>query len=309
MNDDFKKADKYLEKLTKQQEKELLKAYKASLNNIRRLIGQAYEKYNGDFNEMQKYNRLKNLEKAIFDEISKLNKETARAIKNGVAESYAESFYYSAFAVEKGAQAKLGFSLLDNKTVVNAIKNPLDRYGAGERKDSLGFLMRHADNQNRLAQQIRDQLTQNLVQGNSYQKAARAVKERIDVGASSALRIVQTENHRVQQKGRFDSLKHAENKGVKMKKVWVSAMDGNTRDTHRDLDGQKVDLDGYFVNENGDKADYPGNFGIPSEDINCRCSTRGEIEGYEPQVRRVRGEGVIPQTSYSEWKKERLKGR
>ena len=38
------------------------------------------------------------------------------------------------------------------------------------------------------------------------------------------------------------------------------------------LDSQIVDVNGYFKSDSGYKALYPGDFGVPSEDCNCRCA-------------------------------------
>ena len=53
-------------------------------------------------------------------------------------------------------------------------------------------------------------------------------------------------------------------------KVWDSTLDGKTRPTHRKLDGQIRDVDELFEMD-GLNAMYPGDFGDPSEDCNCRC--------------------------------------
>ena len=66
--------------------------------------------------------------------------------------------------------------------------------------------------------------------------------------------------------------KRAIARGAEVVKQWDSTLDGKTRPTHRMLDGQIVDVDGYFKSESGNKALYPGGFGVPSEDCNCRCA-------------------------------------
>jgi uncharacterized protein with gpF-like domain len=58
-----------------------------------------------------------------------------------------------------------------------------------------------------------------------------------------------------------------------LKMEWLTARDDSVRDTHYDMDGEKSEVDGSFVNPvTGAKAQHPGAFGIPSEDINCRCT-------------------------------------
>lgn len=54
------------------------------------------------------------------------------------------------------------------------------------------------------------------------------------------------------------------------RKQWISTRDAFTRDAHKDLDGTIVDSDKPFEFK-GAKAMFPGDFGKPELDINCRC--------------------------------------
>ena len=105
----------------------------------------------------------------------------------------------------------------------------------------------------------------------SYQEMARTLKNVTNVDYNKTLRIAKTEGHRIQQEATYNVQKRAIAKGAKVVKQWDSTLDGKTRPTHRALDGQIVGVDEYFKSESGYKALYPGNFGIPSEDCNCRC--------------------------------------
>jgi hypothetical protein len=51
------------------------------------------------------------------------------------------------------------------------------------------------------------------------------------------------------------------------------------RDTHSELDFTTIKLGERFVTDSGDRAEFPGGFGVPSEDINCRCSTLPVVKG------------------------------
>jgi len=293
-------AEKRLARIEKGYERELIRAYTSSLKEVRGMIGLAYEKYGSSgslsFAEMQKYNRLTDLEKNISEQVRIITSKNSLTLKKGLGEQFAESYYTTAYALESTVQAKLSYGLLNPKTIEASVNNPLDR---------VGFLQRNRDNQARLARQLREELTRGLIQGKGFQQTSREIKKRMDVGATNVLRIARTESHRVQSVGRLQSLKQASDVGVVIKKVWVATLDGRTRDTHQELDGVKIENDEQFEIR-GVKAEGPGLFGIPAEDINCRCSVRAEIENYSPEFRRVRGEGIIPYTNYNDWKKNRL---
>ena len=115
------------------------------------------------------------------------------------------------------------------------------------------------------------EISRGIAQGLSYQEMARNLKNVTNVDYNKTLRIAKTEGHRIQQEATYNVQKRAIAKGAKVVKQWDSTLDGKTRPTHRALDGQIVGVDEYFKSENGYKALYPGNFGIPSEDCNCRC--------------------------------------
>jgi len=57
-------------------------------------------------------------------------------------------------------------------------------------------------------------------------------------------------------------------------RMWVTTRDRHTRDTHFSLHGQVRSVTRPFeIPLTGRKAMYPGGFGVPSEDIHCRCTT------------------------------------
>ena len=115
------------------------------------------------------------------------------------------------------------------------------------------------------------EISRGIAQGLSYQEMARNLKNVTNVDYNKTLRIAKTEGHRIQQEATYNVQKRAIAKGAKVVKQWDSTLDGKTRPTHRALDGQIVDVDEYFKSESGYKALYPGGFGVPSEDCNCRC--------------------------------------
>ena len=118
---------------------------------------------------------------------------------------------------------------------------------------------------------VLQEISRGIAQGLSYQEIARNLKNVTNVDYNKTLRIAKTEGHRIQQEATYNVQKRAIAKGAKVVKQWDSTLDGKTRPTHRALDGQIVGVDEYFKSESGYKALYPGNFGIPSEDCNCRC--------------------------------------
>ena len=119
---------------------------------------------------------------------------------------------------------------------------------------------------------VRMEISRGIAQALSYQEMARNIKNTTNVDYNKSLRIAKTEGHRIQCESAYNVQVRVKQKGADIVKQWDSTLDGKTRPTHRLLDGQIVDVNEYFTSESGYKALYPGDFGVPSEDCNCRCA-------------------------------------
>lgn len=84
------------------------------------------------------------------------------------------------------------------------------------------------------------------------------------------LRIIDTESHRNYNEGVYNAAK-ASGKEGRIRKRWRTMRDSKVRDSHQYLEGVTVDLNDYFYTASGAMALFPGEFGEPDEDINCRC--------------------------------------
>src|SRR5690625_2994305 len=273
-----KQNQRALDRLEKQFEKELIHNYQVALKEIRGKLALAEEKHELKWVEMQKYNRLAKLEKVIGQEIAKLTGRNAQTLLKSNRVLYEQSFYRTAWALSSEVKADFGFVKLDKKEVELAIQNPLDR---------VGMLQRNRDNQYMLTRQLREQLTQGIIQGKSYRNVAKRIKERMDVGASKALTIARTENHRIRQTASQNAREEAQEAGLILKKMWVSSHGDRTREAHEDADGQIVDIDQPFEVD-GEELMFPGDpSGSPENVINCRCDAVDVPQGFKPNAKAV----------------------
>lgn len=122
-----------------------------------------------------------------------------------------------------------------------------------------------------LKKRIANNISRGIATADSYSNIARNISSASNVGFNNAMRIARTEGHRIQAAAAFDAQHKAKDAGADIVKQWDSTLDGRTRDTHRMLDGQIRELDEPFE-VYGHKARFPSDFGLPSEDINCRCA-------------------------------------
>ena len=124
---------------------------------------------------------------------------------------------------------------------------------------------------NKMKKRVSSEITRGIAAGMSNYEIARNLHNATRAPLSRARTIARTESHRIQEAASFDAGKLAKSKGADLVKIWDASLDGDTRETHRALDGKIVEMDEPFVS-GGKKAMYPGDFGDPAEDCNCRCS-------------------------------------
>ncbi len=299
----YAELDKNSDKLMLLQERRLAAAYTQGLRQVRGDVAEMYAKYatGGKLSlaDASKYNRWGNLEKDLVNTVKKTTGKSFRITKKAITDQFEENFYHTAFEMERQAALNLRFGMLSEDVVNAAIQNPLDKIGWGKRTLKQSTL---------LVDQLRTDIAQALIQGKGYAEMSKTLKNRMEIGASKAMRILRTEAHRAQSEGRLDAMVKgeaaADRLGLDMQRVWVASLDDRTRPTHGVADGQ--------VAKNGDggevmftvagvRARGPGLVGVAAEDINCRCTTRSQVKGHEPEYRRVRGEGIGKIETYEQW--------
>ena len=225
--------------------------------------------------EMQKYNRLEKLTKNIQDELNRVGSMQTNQLKTFLKDAYEINYYNTGYAIDKTLGIKTGFSAVDRKQVGAMINNPL-----------LNIAI--ADNKAKVKMDISRTLAQAVANGDGIQATAKKLKDRIDVSLSRATRIARTETTKTMAKARIDGMKRASDAGIKIQKEWVATLDERTRESHAEVDGEKVDLDKNFSN------------GLSQPDeVNCRCS----ITAYFPDYSRDRKDDY-KYANYEDWAKQ-----
>ena len=163
-----------------------------------------------------------------------------------------------------------------------------------------------------LKKRIRSEITRGLAANDTYESIANSLSLYTNAPLGRAKTIIRTEGHRIQQASAEDSRQAAKRRGCDVIKQWDANLDGDTRPTHRKLDGQIRETDEYFEAD-GKKAMYPGEFGRPEEDCNCRCvaltKARWALDEDELQVLKDRAQffGLDKTDSFADFKIKYLK--
>ena len=284
---------------------ELIKAYSKALEDIQNQLAKLYATIGKpDINEARKFNRLSNLEKSVAEQIKAVTKQNIPLIGSTIKSSYEFGYYMTGFALEGVTGARLGFSLLNPKSIESALNN---NYTAIKWQESLTHDVSSAINA------TRQEITQGLIQGKSYDKVVRAIQERL-VGTPKRLkgityqvdRIVRTESHRAHSEGRLSGIdkaaQSADRLGIDIKKIWRCVLDDKTREAHAHMDGKEADKDGMFT-VGGEQMQAPGLGAIAGNNINCRCDAIARVEGL-PEGKRhdnMTRETLEAGTTFDDW--------
>ncbi len=106
----------------------------------------------------------------------------------------------------------------------------------------------------------------------------RAFGMRLSESYGTVARIVRTELKRNFQAGLSLQQRNLQSAGVNLRRQWITANDERTRERHLKLHRKFESDDGTF-NAGIYRPRYPGAFGEPSQDINCRCTVILAIPG------------------------------
>jgi SPP1 gp7 family putative phage head morphogenesis protein len=273
-------------------EKEVTAILVQALNDIRVQMSKVYEKYAVDGiltkAEMSKYSRLTALELQITAIIKPATSKIVSILKRVPPEMYGEAFFAYAWAMDQATEIALKWGVLNRDAVLENLDNPIDKIAVERYKATAPIRARQA-------------LQNGLISGQSYTAMMRDFKKGLNILNSEAIRILRTEGATAQNAGQTDTYTKAKAQGVQGGRVWDATLDGRTRPEHGEADGQKEDAKGMF-HVGGEVGPYPGWAGFSAANrINERCRARFEIEGYAPQLRRVRDVGVVPYVKYSDW--------
>ena len=211
----------------------------------------------------------------VLDKMHTESYKTVDAYLNGCYdEAYIGAFY------DMHGQGVPVIAPIDQESVVRAVQI--------DSKISNGLYSRLGEDVAGLKKTITAEVSRGIANGSTYAQVAQQISFKM-VGAYEdrpggalyrALTIARTEGGRIQSQSAMDACYKARDIGADVLKEWDSTLDGDTRPSHRTVDGEIRELDEPFSNG----LDYPRDpSGGAAEVVNCRCAllqrARWAIEG------------------------------
>lgn len=254
-------------------------------------------------------NRWRTLRDDLAQDYANANRIAESIVDGYMPEVYALSHNYATYEVETGANIDTSYTLYDRQTVERLMRdNPQMLPKPGKQ---MSQAIREGKVKRWNQKQVQSVMMQSLLQGEAIPKIAKRLANKVAVrDTKSAVRYARTMTTGAENAGRQDGYKRAVDMGVKMKQGWVAVLDAETRDTHRQLDGQQQEVGKPFYVD-GMKIMYPGDPTAPGKLVwNCRCCLVAVVAGSNQDVTDLsnRNTDKMGGMSYDEWKNAKRKG-
>lgn len=247
--------------------------------------------------------RWEEMRDVLAEDMHNVN-DIARSIVYGhIPDVYALNHNYGTFEIEQKAMIDTSYVLYDRQTVERLFReNPELLPPPAPNSKVAREIAKNKD----LAwnrKKVQSELLQGILQGEAITNLAQRMQNVTNSNYSNSVRYARTMYTGAQNAGRVDAYKRAEKMGIEGEMQWVATLDGRTRHSHRQLDGERIKVGGKFSNG----CRFPGDpQGKPSEVYNCRCTLIEQMVGLEHDLS-GRSLAKLDGKSYEEWKQGHYK--
>ena len=231
--------------------------------------------------------RLEAMKLQVRGEIEKLYNGRESGFESYLKNLYKDQYNRTAFQIAKGTGVGTNIYSLNDKLVNTVIKKPWA-------PDGKNFSDRIWGDKDKLINTLHTEMTQAFIRGDSLEKLADKIAEKMKVSKANASRLVYTESAAYSSRAR---LKSYQDLGVEKYEI-VATLDNRTSDICQDMDGKVFDLKDYEV-------------GVTANPFHVRCRTTtapyfDDMQGERAARNETTGETeyVPADMKYSEWKEK-----
>jgi SPP1 gp7 family putative phage head morphogenesis protein len=235
--------------------------------------------------------RLQELETHLRNEVEQLTAKRLKGATDTLSDVYKDSYYRSAFELQKGAGVGTSLAMLDDRQIDKVLAKPWA-------PDGSNFSARIWGDRTKLINELQTSLTQSLIRGESLDQVISSFADRMGVSQQAAARLIRTESAYFSGQSRLDAYRET---GVEEYK-YVAILDKRTSEICQEMDGRVFRL-----------SEAKAGVNYPPLHVYCRSTTiphYGDAEAGERTARRADGKTyMVPDDmSYPEWKSKHARG-
>lgn len=239
--------------------------------------------------------RLEAMKMNLRQEIESLTARQQKTIDKTMRNVYKDGYMHTAYEIQKGMHIGWDFSTIDKRKIDKVINSP---WAA----DGKNFSERIWGNGTKLVGELNRILTQNIILGESPQKAIDKLSKRMDVSKRAAGRLVMTEQAFFSAASQREAFKELDVEEFEI----VATLDSHTSNICRSMDGKHFPMSKWEVGVNA-----------PPYHVYCRSTTVPYFDDEEELgivgERAARNEDgevyyVPGNMTYKEWEQAFVKG-
>lgn len=239
--------------------------------------------------------RLEAMKMDLRQELESLTARQQKTIDKTMRNVYKDGYMHTAYEIQKGMHIGWDFSTIDKRKIDKVINSP---WAA----DGKNFSERIWGNGTKLVGELNQILTQNIILGESPQKAIDKLSKRMDVSKRAAGRLVMTEQAFFSAASQREAFKELDVEEFEI----VATLDKHTSNICRKMDGKHFPMSKWEVGVNA-----------PPFHVYCRSTTVPYFDDEEElgivgerAARNENGEVYyVPENmTYNEWEQAFVKG-
>lgn len=292
------KLDKYLRQTEKQRQvQEAL--YKAG-----KITKEEYEGWCYRHTMMGK--RWEQMRDVLASDMTHANQVALGITKGKMPDIFALNANYATFQIEQSGRIDTGFTLYNHDTAAYLLGDQRQLMPKPSAKKAREIAANKDMQWN--MKKIQSAVLQGVLQGEPPEAVARRLMDVGQMNYNSAVRYARTMTTSAQNAGRYEAFHRAKRLGVDLTIEWQATLDSRTRHEHRQMHGQRREVDEPFETPDGYTIMYPadctGTSDAPQKEIwNCRCTLLAWVKGFERDT--VKESPAMDGKTFEEWQNEK----
>ena len=305
------RAHEITEKIIKDTEKRLRREYEKAAKELEKKLNDYFRRFKIKDEKWQKWvkqgkktekeykqwrtgqmavgKRWKQMKDTIAEDMLHTNEIARKICQKQQIDIYALNHAYGTYQVEHSGGINTSYTLYNHEAVEEILKNDPDLLPPPGEKVSKAIAEGKAKRWTR--QTVQSTITQGILQGDSIPDLAKRLSKNVaDKDFKAAVRNARTMATSAQNAGRYEAYRRARDMGIDLTIEWAATLDDRTRHAHRNMHGQRREVDEPFIIVDGGRTFYimwpadcnSSQSNAPQQCIwNCRCTLLAWVKGFE----------------------------